>query len=137
MIIIPRDPTPANKPLKSNTRTLHLVENSLLRSIIAIEEEIVKERRDGIVGDVGGRKLLAGVLGAAVGETHVAVGGGEDGGVRLRVHAHGEGEGDFAVAVVFVVARGISEVAGGRVGEDEVGGAGAGGAGGGGCGAGG
>ena len=120
MIQTPRRASETQIPLKSDRGPLNLVKDALPRHRNPGEEHIVEEGRDGVVGDVGGRELLAGVLGATVGDAEVAVGGGEDVGVGLRVDAHGEGEGDAAVAVVFVVVGWVAEVAGGRSGENEV-----------------
>lgn len=134
MIIPPRRAAPAYKPLKRHRRALNLVENSLPRRCARLQVQIVEERRDGVVGDVGRGELLAGVLRAAVGEGEEAVGGGEDVGVAGGVDADGEREGDLAVGVVFVVARWVAEVARGRRGQDQVGGGGGRGRGCGGCG---
>lgn len=120
MIPLPLRAWPTKIPLKRHRRPLNLIVNSLSLRLATPQEQIVEERRDGVVGDVGGGELLAGVLAAAVGDAKVAVGAGEGGGVGLRVDPHGEGEGDAAVAVVLVVVGWVAEVAWGWGGEDEV-----------------
>lgn len=124
MVNPPHRASAANVPLIRDGAAGDLVEDALRRILAAIEIQVVEEGRDGVVGDVGGRELLGGELRGAVGEAEVAVGGGEGVGVGLRVDAHGKGEVDSAVAVVFVVADWVAEVAGGGGGENEVGGAG-------------
>jgi hypothetical protein len=60
-------------------------------------------------------------LGGALQDAEVAVGAGVGLAGGVGVDAHGKGEVDLAVAVVFVVVRGVAEVAWGWRGEDEVG----------------
>lgn len=85
---------------------------------VVVEVKVVEVGRDGVVGDVGVRELLDLVLGAAGEEGDVAVCGGEGGFGGGAVDLEGEGEVDGAVGVVFWVAGGVAEGAGGWGGED-------------------
>lgn len=107
-----------NVPLESNLAAVDLIVNALTRLLLAVEEQVVEERRDGVIRDGGvGEGVDLELRGAAV-EADVAVAAGEGAGEGVAVELDGEGEVEFAVGVVFVVVWWVAEVAGCWRGED-------------------
>ena len=107
-----------NVPLERDFAAIDLVVKALAGLLAAVEEQIIEERRDSVLGNVGvGEGVDLELRGAAI-QANVAVAAGEGAGGRGAVELDGEGEVEFAVGVVFVVVWWVAEVAGSWGGED-------------------
>lgn len=105
-------------PLVRDLAAVDLVVNALTRLLLAVEERVVEERRDSVLGNAGvGEGVDLELRGAAV-EADVAVAAGEGARERVAVELDAEGEVEFTVRVVFIVVWRVAEVAGGGRGED-------------------
>jgi hypothetical protein len=108
----------ADVPLVRNLAAVNLVVNPLAGLFLAVEEEVVEERRDGVLGNAGvGEGVDLELRGATV-EADVAIAAGEGAREGVAVELDAEGEVKFAVGVVFVVVWWVAEVAGSGRGED-------------------
>jgi hypothetical protein len=107
-----------NVPLESDFAAIDLIVDPLAGLLLAVEEQVVEERRDSILRDGGvGEGVDLKLRGAAV-QADVAVAAGEGAGGRGTVELDREGEVEFAVGVVFVVVWWVAEIAGCGRGED-------------------
>ena len=99
-------------PLERDLTAADLVIDALARLLLSVKEEVVEERRDGVLRDAGvGERVDLELRGAAV-QANVAVAAGEGACEGVAVELDGEGEVEFAVRVVFVVVWWVAEVAG-------------------------
>lgn len=102
----------ANIPLERDLAAFDLVVNALTRLLPPVEEQVVEERRDGVLRDAGVREGVDLELRGAAVEADVAVAAGESAREGVTVELDGEGEVEFAVGVVFIVVWWVAEVTG-------------------------